>query len=155
MELVALSAEHSVPILHTKSCARECVVLRNRHVDDLVDIEERIEYLPLSQDFSLEVDVFEPRGLGQDDFRTGALRSLSDAGPLKTAARLVAANISYDDPFRFCTQALADNLGYNIRIRVRCLFWSSIPPDVWLHEDNVTATYEPAHPSQFFDALAC
>src|SRR5712691_2747033 len=100
MQLVALSTEHAVPILHSESCARKCVVLRDRHVDDLVDIQEGIEYLPLAQNFSFEIDIFEARGLGQDDFRTGTLRGLGNAGALKTAARLVSAYVGHYDAFR-------------------------------------------------------
>ena len=87
-------------LLHAESRAREGVVLRDRHVDDLVDIQEGIEYLPLAQDFSFEIDIFKARGLGQDDFRTGTLRSFGDAGALKTAARLVAAYVGHYDALR-------------------------------------------------------
>src|SRR5215469_3672153 len=59
MKLIALPPEHSIPILHSEGCARESMVLRDRDIDNFVNVQEGVENLPLAQDFSFNVDIFE------------------------------------------------------------------------------------------------
>src|ERR1039458_471043 len=142
---MALSSEPSLPILHAYSYAGEAVVLGNRNIDDLIDIQERIENLPGAQNFPLQVYFLESRGIRKNDLRACVLCRLCDARSLKAAARIVAAHVSHDDPLCSRVRALPYDFRDYVRIGVGRLFGRTVPANVRLHQDYVPARDEAAH----------
>lgn len=99
MQLIPRSAQDSIPILHPESCSGQGVMLGNGDVDDFVDIEVRLEHLPAGQHLTLQIDLFESRGIGENHFSSRILRGGSNSGGLETSPRLVAAHVRHNDSF--------------------------------------------------------
>src|ERR1035437_6739325 len=129
-------------------------MLRDRDIDDLIDIQEWFENWPRVQNLALQVHFLESGRLGKNDVCAGELCGFCDAGPLKAAARVVAAYVRHDDPLGSRIRALPDNFRDNIGIRVGRLLWRSVPTYIRLHQDDITTRNEAPHASQFFNRLA-
>src|SRR5580765_8020235 len=104
-------------------------MLGDRNVDYLVDIQKRVEYRPGSEDLALQVDFLKPRRVWKYDLCASALSCSCDSRTLKTAARIIAASIGDNNSLSTCIRTLSNNLSHDVRIRIRSLLGSAIPPD--------------------------
>ena len=154
MQLVALPPEHAIPVLHAESCAGERVMLGDRDIDDLVDIQEGIEHLPRVQNFSLEIHFLEHGRFGKNNFgsRDSALPRRCRIAENSGVASLQLTSVTM---IRFAPafEHWRTNFGDDVGISVGRLLRSAVPADIGLHQDHVSARDEAAHSSQLFDCL--
>ncbi len=141
-------------ILHHERHAAEAVMLRDRHVDDLVRVERAAEQRPILENLAAQVRFYVMAILDEEDLGAGLLGRVLDAAPLVGAPRVVARVVRHDDLLRAGLERHGDECRDDERIRVGGLLLRAVPADVRLHEDDVPARDERAHPADEIDRLA-
>lgn len=87
----------------------------------------------------MQVDFFKHRRVWKYDLCAGGLSCSCDSGALKAVARIIAAGVGDNNSLSTCIRTLSNNLRHDVRIRIRGLLGSAIPPDIRLDENDISA----------------
>ena len=153
VQAIALSAQNSVPVLHSKRDAHQAVMLGDGQVEDLVRLKKRLEDGPALQHHAANVHLLKELGIGENHLGSLGARSSLNARTQETAAWLIATDVSDNNPLCAGLPTLAHHLRHHFRIGGGSLVWSAIPGDVGLDHHHVLAADETANAAQILEGF--